>query len=146
MMPKKAKPVTALLVIFFILGFPLVGLLLTWNDVQFKIRHRAEEFVQESFPDFLVSLQNGKPNDDSSIAFNESFNKADFENLHGKPTLGEVKAVDSWAVEENDQGAQYAEVHAVVTWGTDPKPVNYTIKIRRLTIGPRWRYLEVKPQ
>ena len=141
---KKKSNVGAFLTLAFFLFFPVSGLLWFWNDAHSKIRRGAETFIEESFEPMATSLQNGEPNEDTSIAFRDSYDATFFEGLDGKIDLVSAKPVESWAREEEDMGVQYARLNVETTIGGSPQ--DFEVVLRRLTIGPRWRYHEVIPK
>ena len=140
---KKSSNVIAILTIFFFFSFPVIGLLVFWNDAHGKIQHRAVEFVDESFEPFYASLQAGEPNEDSSIHLRDQYDSAHFKSQTPGAKVSLVKPIESWAREEDDKGIQYARLNVQMEFGEHAQ--SYDVVIRRETVAPRWRYHEITP-
>ena len=139
---KKTHPATALAIILFFLLFPVAGLLFAWNDVHTKMRKNAVEFINLSYVDFYESLQNGDPNNDSSVEFRDSYDAAKYART-GAPKILNIKPLKTYAREESDRGIQYAELEVKTQIGSTTE--TYTVLIRQPTVAPRWRYVKVEP-
>lgn len=140
---KKSPTWVAFLTLAFFLFFPLVGLLAFWNDAHGKIQKRATEFIEASFIPFYQSLEAGTPNEDSTVAFRDTFQRTHYPSLGHNPTIRKIEPELSWAREEEDKGIQYARLKVTVVQAGETQ--DFRVTIRRETIAPRWRYTEVEP-
>lgn len=142
---RKLKFIGNLAIIAFFLGFPLVGLVYFWNRAHDNIEMRGVEFINDTYESAITTLLNGETNEDISYRLTDETPLEDWQTLSKSSGPYVSHAIipphNSYAQEENDKVAQYMEATIQTKFKNQTK--SFIVKIRRETVVPRWRYVQL---
>lgn len=144
---KKLSRFGLLVIAFFMLGFPVAGILFFWNDMQKKLHNSVDEFVATTHDEFIKSIDSGNYDaEDASVNFRAWLKEGGWTDLEAKygqyVSSSDWKVTQTWAREENDMAIQYS--HVLVPFKFEKQDVLVEFKLMRMTAAPRWRYDALK--
>ncbi|MBS1723032.1 MAG: hypothetical protein JSS66_08780 [Armatimonadetes bacterium] len=140
------KRLLNILIVVFFVGFPGVGLVISWNNAHRLIRGSADPEAQKAVVAILRSNTNEELDEFGTVALRGSTAGADLANMRRElGTFVDMQSLDaerSWADQRGDMIWQFVRFKGKLKF--DKGPADLTLVMARQAEHPEWRVDEFK--